>query len=270
MSCRPIGIFDSGLGGLTAVKQLSKILPHENIIYFGDTGRVPYGNRSKETITKYALQDARFLLEYDVKMIIAACGTASSVAVDLEAQLPVLYTGVVAPTAFAAAYSTKNKRIGVLGTSATINSHSYSQQLKRRDNTLTVFEQSCPLFVPMVENGVIQEDDDIVRLIVEKYLKNVKQQEVDTVVLGCTHYPLLKKSISLYMGNGVTLIDSGKETAVYASKLLLENHLLNTEGRPGDRSFFVSDTPDGFSEIAGRFLGENIEHQVAQINIEDF
>lgn len=270
MSQSPIGVFDSGLGGLTAVKELMHILPHENIVYFGDTNRVPYGSRSKETIIKYTVQNINFLLKHKVKMVIAACGTASSVAGGVGQMLSVPYTGVVSPTVFAAAQATKNGRIGILGTTATINSHSYKHELTRRDANFTIFEQSCPLFVPLVENGIISYKDDIARLVVEKYLKPLKEQGVDTVVLGCTHYPLLKEAIARYMGGGVTLIDSGRETAVYAGKILQENNLLNTSGQPGDYQFYVSDTPDGFSSMAQLFLGMDMKHNVTQIDIEQY
>lgn len=266
-----IGVFDSGLGGLSAVKEFLHILPNEKIIYFGDTGRVPYGNRSRDTITKYAFQDTRFLLEHNVKMIVAACGTVSSVAgTRLEEKLPVPYTGVVNPTAYAAAHITKNGKIGVIGTAATIGSHSYKLRLKKLNPDFEVFEQACPLFVPLVENGFICRDDQIVRLVVRRYLSELKEQGIDTLILGCTHYPLLRDAVSDFMGEDVTLVDSGYETALYAAKVLGENNLLSSDTTKKMPEFFVSDTPDGFESVAGLFLGKDMEHSVTQIDIEQF
>lgn len=268
MKNAPIGVFDSGLGGLTAVRELKNVLPNENIIYFGDTGRVPYGTRSNSTIKKYAMQDAKFLLKHKVKMVIAACGTVSSVASNLKNDLPVPYTGVVSPTCFAAAKATKNKKIGVIGTSATINSHSYRDMLKKFDSEITTIEQDCPLFVPLVENGFIDKDDEVVRLVIERYMNHIKEAGVDTVILGCTHYPIISEAIKSVMGEDVTLIDSGKETAIYAAKILKENNLVSDRTENGTAEFYVSDTPDGFESVAGVFLGENVSHSVEQINIE--
>ncbi len=266
-----IGVFDSGLGGLSAVKEFLHILPNEKIIYFGDTGRVPYGNRSRDTIKKYAFQDTAFLLKHNVKMIVAACGTVSSVAgKELEEKLPVPYTGVVNPTAYTAVRKTKNGKIGIIGTSATINSHSYKKRIEKLNPDLKVYEQECPLFVPLVENGVISRDDKIAQLVIEKYLAGLKAEGVDTLILGCTHYPLLRDAISDYMGEGVTLVDSGYETALYASKVLKEQGLLNDDKTPENPEFFVSDTPDGFESVAGLFLGRDMEHTVTQIDIEQY
>ncbi|MEE0913049.1 MAG: glutamate racemase [Ruminococcus sp.] len=266
-----IGVFDSGLGGLSAVKEFMHVLPNEKIIYFGDTGRVPYGNRSRDTIKKYAFQDTAFLLKHNVKMIVAACGTVSSVAgKELENELPVPYTGVVNPTAFAAAQKTKNGKIGVIGTVATISSHSYKLRLHKLNPEFEVYEQACPLFVPLVENGIISRDDKIAQLVVEKYLTELKNEGIDTLILGCTHYPLLSKVISDFMGEGVTLVDSGYETAVYAAKILKEQNLLNDDESTKNPEFFVSDTPDGFESVAGLFLGRDMEHTVTQIDIEQY
>ncbi len=270
MSTAPIGVFDSGLGGLSAVKEFLHVLPNESIVYFGDTGRVPYGNRSNDTIKRYAVQDAEFLLNNNVKMIVAACGTVSSVATDLGEVLPVPYTGVVAPTAYAAAEKTKNGKIGVIGTSATIKSHSYKNRLEKKHPSLKVFEQDCPLFVPLVENGFIGKDDQIVRLVIRRYLTPLIEADIDTLILGCTHYPILKEAISSVIGDRVTLVDSGRETAVYSAKILKENNLLNTENTDGKCRFYVSDTPDDFKNIAGLFLGREMEHRVEQINLDDF
>lgn len=265
-----IGVFDSGLGGLSAVKELMNVLPCENIVYFGDTGRVPYGSRSKETIAKYAQQDVNFLLENNVKLIIAACGTVSSVATDLYHTVPVPYTGVVNPTALAAAKATKNGKVGVIGTSATITSHSYKKKLEEINPELEVFEQDCPLFVPLVENGFTDPEDIIVRSVVERYTAVLKEKGVDTVILGCTHYPLLSDAIGKAMGEGVTLIDSGRATALYTAELLREKGLESDSSTEGEYRFYVSDTPHNFEKIAGMFLCRDVSSQVTQIDIEQY
>ena len=190
-----IGVFDSGLGGLSAVKEFLRVLPQEKIIYFGDTGRVPYGTRSRDTIKKYAVQDTNFLLKNNVKMIVAACGTVSSVAGDLLREtLPVPYTGVVNPTAYTAVRVTRNGKIGVIGTAATVNSHSYKLRLQKLEPKLSVYEQACPLFVPLVENGVIDRCDIITMAVVARYLSPLKEKGIDTLILGCTHFPLGARS----------------------------------------------------------------------------
>lgn len=270
MKNKAIGVFDSGLGGLTAVKELIKCLPNENIVYFGDTGRVPYGTRSKETIIKYAKQDAHFLLTHNVKMIIAACGTVSSVASDLGEALPVMFTGVLEPTARAAANATKTKAVAVLGTSATINSHSYKNHLKIIDQNIKVYEQDCPLFVPLVENGFTDKNDIIVKSVVERYVNQFKGTDVDTMILGCTHYPLLADTIKEIMGEGVTLIDSGYETALYTAETLKAHNLLTDKNTAGCTEFYVSDTPHNFESVAGLFLGRDMSRSAQRIDIEKY
>ena len=270
MNNNAIGVFDSGLGGLSAVKQMLRTMPNENIIYFGDTGRVPYGNRSNDTIRKYAIQDANFLMTHNVKMIVAACGTVSSVAPDLGDILKIPFTGVVNPTCYSALSSSKNGKVGVIGTTATINSHSYKTRIQEKNPAFEVFEQDCPLFVPLVENGFIDRNDPVVKLIVERYMAPLKNAGVDTVILGCTHYPILKEAIADFMGENVTLIDSGKETALYTKKVLLENSLSNTNNKEGSAQFFVSDTPDNFEKIATLFLSKNMHNSATQINIEKY
>lgn len=269
MSLDAIGVFDSGLGGLTAVKELLSILPHENIVYFGDTGRVPYGNRSRETIINYAIQDANFLLSKNVKIILAACGTVSSVVNQLGGEFLVPFTGVVEPTARAAVKATQNGRIGVIGTTATINSNSYKREIERIDPNISVFQQDCPLFVPLVENGFIDKEDPIIRLVIERYLTGLKENSIDTLILGCTHYPILKDAIIEVMGSGVTLVDSGRETALYARDILTENKLLNPSKTKGNCQFFVSDRVEGFSRIASLFLGKEIESNVIRIQLDE-
>ncbi|MBR1779390.1 MAG: glutamate racemase [Clostridia bacterium] len=266
MNDKAIGIFDSGLGGLTTVKEMAKILPGEDIIYFGDTLRVPYGNRSRETIIKYAMDDVKFLLKQDVKMIIAACGTVSSVATGLGLDIKIPFTGVVEPTAMAAYLSTKNKRIGVIGTTATIKTNSYKKEIKRLDPEIEVIEKDCPLFVPLVENGFIG-NDTITTLVAEKYLLPIKNSNVDTLILGCTHYPIIQPIIERIMGRGVAIIDSGKATAKFAAKKLKELNLLNKKGKKGIHSFFVSDSIESFSKTADIFLGEESRCFVKKVDI---
>lgn len=265
-----IGVFDSGLGGLTAVKELIRFLPNENIVYFGDTSRVPYGNRSKETITRYAMQDARFLQTKDIKILIAACGTVSSVAGNLGDEFHMPYTGVVNPTAYAAASTTKNGKIGVIGTTATINSSSYKHAIENMNRSLNVYQRDCPLFVPLVENGFIDKNDIIVRTVVQRYLQPLIDSGIDTLILGCTHYPILREAIADVMGDGVALIDSGRETARYAAKLIKENGLENPQQEAGSCEYFVSDRVDGFSKVASLFLGNTFNQEVHQINIQHY
>ena len=270
MNKNAIGIFDSGLGGLTAVREIVEILPNENIIYFGDTGRVPYGSKSTEAISKYARQDARFLKKMGVKIIVAACGTVSSVAPDLSSELGLPYTGVVYPTCFTAINTTKNGRIGVIGTAATINSHSYKRRIKEKHPEFEVFERHCQLFVSFVENGLVDPEDELVRLMVRRYMAPFKESGVDTLILGCTHFPLLAEAIGREMGEGVTLIDSGKETAIYTKKIMTEQGLLNDSGEKGEARFYVSDTPADFEKYAELFLKNSLGNNAEHINIEEY
>lgn len=265
-----IGIFDSGLGGLTAVREIIEIMPNEDIIYFGDTGRVPYGSKSTEAISKYARQDARFLKKMGVKMIVAACGTVSSVAPDLSDELGLPYTGVVYPTCFTAMNVTKNGKIGVIGTAATINSHSYKRRIQAKHPDFEVYEQHCQLFVSFVENGLVDPDDELVQLMVRRYMAPLRESGVDTLILGCTHFPLLADAIHREMGDGVTLIDSGKETAIYTKKILEERGLLRGGEKKGTANFYVSDTPADFEKYAGLFLKDSLERNVEHINIEEY
>ena len=255
MDTRPIGVFDSGLGGLTAVRQLRRLLPGEDIVYFGDTGRVPYGSRGHDVIVRYAQQDIRFLLSQNVKFIMAACGTVSSTYPSAEAaQLPVPYTGVIGAAARAAAAATKNKRIGVIGTAATIRSGSYATQLKDLVPGVQIFARACPLFVPLVE----------------EYLTPVRDSGIDTLILGCTHYPLLKKMIGDFVGDSVTLIDPGKLTAIATATALDDLGISSGRSTGGTTRFFVSDTPDGFAKQERLFMGSEAGGPVEQIAIETY
>ena len=275
MDNRPIGVFDSGLGGLTGVRELRKRLPHEDIIYFGDTGRVPYGSRSPETILQYARQDVAFLLSKNVKCIMAACGTVSSTYPAAEAaQLPVPYLGVVDAAAREAAFVTRNRRIGVIGTAATIRSRSYEKLLRQLVPGVEITARACPLFVPLVEAGYVDhseaEKQQITKLVIAQYLTEVREAGVDTLILGCTHYPLLKKMIGDFMGDEVHLVDSGKVTAQAAAAALDDLGLLNGKKTGGTARYFVSDTPDNFDELAHTFLGEYAGGTVERIAIETY
>ena len=260
MDNRPIGVFDSGLGGLTVVRQLLKELPNEQIVYFGDTGRVPYGTRSPETIRRYTAEDCRFLQRFDVKLIIAACGTASSVGVDVLRAQPIPAIGVVEATAAAAVKATKNGRIGVLGTAATVQTDAFFAPAFAR----AVFSNACPLFVSLVENGWIAPDDEVTILTAKRYLQPLIEAGIDTLILGCTHFPLLAPILQGILGDGVTLIDSGRETAKAAHALLRSQAALGD--RDGSCRFFVSDTPQGFARVAEMFLGRTVSADVELID----
>jgi glutamate racemase len=265
---RAIGVFDSGVGGLTVVKQIIKKLPGESIFYFGDTARIPYGTKSEEIVRRFALEDSFFLLDKDVKMIVVACNTASAIAIPmLQEILQVPVIGVIQPGALAAVNISKKKRIGVIGTAATIRSNSYQREISNISPSAQVIQQACPLFVPMVEEG--WTEDDITYLIVKRYLHILKENEVDNVILGCTHYPLLKTAIQKTMGPSVSLVDSGIETASAVERKLIENNLLADNSKLSKYNFYLSDMPYKFQEIAERFLERTIPH-VETINFDHF
>ena len=270
MNNKPIGVFDSGLGGLTAVKELLKVLPYENIIYFGDTGRVPYGDKSRKTILKYALQDIEFLKSLDVKMILAACGTVSSILEESNVNIEIPFTGVITPTATAAASATRNNKIGIIGTTATIKSGSYKRELLKINPSLQIFEQDCPLFVPLVENGFIEKDNNATLIIAEKYLAGLRNKKIDTLILGCTHYPIISEIISKVIGPEVKLIDSGREAAIFAANALSFSENLTERKNSGSCVFFVSDTVNSFSKNAGLFLQQNVSQKVKMVDIEKY
>ncbi len=253
MHNRPIGVFDSGLGGLSALRVLRELLPNEDLVYFGDTARVPYGNRSAAIIEQFAKSDIAVLRHYDVKYILIACGTVSSVLdVDkLGSDVPIC--GVIDPTAEAAKKATKNGRIGVIATAATINSGSYHRAL----DGAQVFTAACPLFVPLVEHGHVGENDELTLTAARQYLTPLKEKGVDTLILGCTHYPLIAPIIKKVMGEGVTLIDSGAEAAKYTADYLKNEGMLSSNG--GDTTYLISDLPQQFPELARQFMGYDIE-----------
>lgn len=271
MDNRPIGVFDSGLGGLTAVRELSRLLPGEDIIYFGDTGRVPYGSRSKDIIIKYARQDVAFLNTFDLKAIVIACGTVSSTALEVlreENSVPVL--GVVDPAAQAAAQASRSGRIGLIGTETSIRSGAYERALSRLRPEAEVFPKACPLFVPLVENGRFRPGDAVAELVVAEYLTPLKQAGVDTLVMGCTHYPLLRPAIAAFFGPEVTLIDAGGACARQVAALLRSTNALSEREAGGGHRYFVSDSVDGFARLASLFLGEDVAGHVEQVDITLF
>lgn len=268
MNNAPVGIFDSGVGGLTAVKELRRLLPNEDIIYFGDTARVPYGTRNPDTIIEYAAQDINLLLKHGVKIIIAACGTVSStLPQSFTDKLPVPYFSVIESTAKAAVNATKNNRIGVLGTPATIKSKSYAKTVAKLNPDISIFQNSCPLFVPLVENGYISPDNPVTRMVAEEYLAPIKASSADTVIMGCTHYPIIAPIIQSVMGSGTTLINPGLETAAAAAEFLRKNGLAADENKKGEAKYLVSDSTDGFQELAKIFLDDYIDGSVQQIRL---
>ena len=254
---KPIGVFDSGIGGLTVVRSIMKHLPHENIVYFGDTARVPYGPKSAEVVRQYAAQDTKFLAEKGVKMIVVACNTVSSVALEIvqkNSRVPVI--GVIDPGACAAVKVTRNKRIGVIGTVGTIRSDAYTNSIRQADPSVVVISQPCPLFVPLAEEGWI--DHKATELIAREYLFPLKLERIDTLVLGCTHYPLLAKVIENVFEGKAVLVDSAEATALEVMRLLDEHNLRNSSTMKANIQFFVSDIPYKFEEIGERFLGRKL------------
>ncbi len=249
----PIGVFDSGLGGLTVVKEMRRLLPKESIVYVGDTARVPYGTKSPATIRRYALQISFFLLQRRVKAIVVACNTASAVALRALRSLPIPVIGVIDPGARAAVMASDSNRIGVIGTPATVASHAYRRAIESYAPNAKVWESACPLFVPLVEEG--WQDHAVTKQVVREYLAPVLTRKIDTLVLGCTHYPLLKKALGSVAGPRVKLIDSAEETAREVETLLRRTGKLNDSGRPGRTDYFVTDNPASFSRLGGKFLG---------------
>ena len=265
-SSKPIGVFDSGIGGLTVVKRLAATLPNEDIIYFGDTARVPYGSKSNSTVIEYSIQDTNFLLSKNVKAVIVACNTASSVAInDLKEKFDIPIIGMIEPGAEMAIKETTNKRIGVIGTRSTISNQAYSKEIKRLDNSVKVFEKACPLFVPLAEEGWIGHKATYE--IAEEYLEELRNLEIDTLVLGCTHYPILAGVIQKVMGDHLTLIDSGIASAELVKKELQEKGLENDKKDPGKSEFYVSDIPTTFKTVAELFLGRPVK-DVRKISLE--
>ncbi len=251
---KPIGVFDSGVGGLTVAKELIRQLPGEDIVYFGDTARVPYGIKSKETVIRFSIENILFLLKQDVKLICVACNTVSSVALPvIKSHFRIPIVGVIAPGVREAVYATQNKRIGVIGTRGTVKSNAYEKQIKQLDPSVKVISVACPLFVPFAEEGFLEGNE--VLSIAKGYLKPLNNFGVDTVILGCTHYPLLKPVIKKALGNNVTLIDSAKQVAIEVKRILAAEGLLNRGRNKASHKFYVSDNPEWFTGLAKRFLG---------------
>lgn len=265
MRDRAIGVFDSGVGGLTSVAALKRILPNENIIYLGDTARIPYGTKSEETVYSYAVEDARFLQEHNVKMVIVACGTVSSVMMKRPVfQDGMLYTGVVYPAVAEAIKRTKNKKIGVIGTSATIKSKAYEQAIKDINSNICVVTKACPMFVPLVENGYTDDDNPIATAIAEEYLGIMKDERIDTLIMGCTHYPHLKEFFRKILGDGVSLISPGDEASKFAKRILKNKDLLSKRQERGKIELYCTDSVELFSENVETFLGESNNLSISQ------
>lgn len=267
----PIGVFDSGVGGLTVVREIMRQIPNEKIIYFGDTARVPYGSKSQDTVTRYSEQIVRFLRTFDVKTIVVACNTASAYALDaLEQESDIPIIGVVKPGAKAAVDVTKNGKIGVIATEATIGSRIYNQYIQDLNQDVTIYGKACPLFVPLVEEGLLQ--DPVTDEIARRYLTELIDIDIDTLILGCTHYPLIRSTLGRIVGDRVTLVNPAYETAIELKEMLGGLDMLN-DAVPGLGSnryqFFVSDKADKFVRFANSIIKYGIL-SAKTINIEDY
>lgn len=267
----PIGVFDSGIGGLTVVREIMRQLPNEKIIYFGDTARVPYGSKSRDTITRYSRQICRFLMTKEVKTIVVACNTATAYALDeLEKEIDLPMIGVLKPGAKVAAETTRNGKVGVIATRATIGSESYTHYIKQINPEATVLGKACPLFVPLVEEGLLE--DPVTDEIAMRYLSELKDEEIDTLILGCTHYPLIRKTIGRTMGDEVTLVNPAYETARELKEQLAQRNLLNEEKvdlGTNKYQFYVSDAADKFQQFANSIIKYGIL-TAKTVNIEDY
>lgn len=269
MSDRPIGVFDSGLGGLTVLKEITKILPNENIVYFGDTARVPYGPRSKETVMKYTFQAINFLMSKNVKAIVIACNTATARSLkeaNEKYNIPII--GVIEAGARTAAYSTKNKIVGVIGTEGTVRSKAYNLEIGKLDKDIKVIDKACSLFVPIVEEG--WSNTEIASLTAKKYLEELMEEGIDSLVLGCTHYPLLKRTIGKVVGEDIKLVNPAKETAKDLKDILENENLVRmTKDNELSYEYYVSDIPERFATIAEEFLKKEIQY-VKSIEIQKY
>ena len=262
----PIGVFDSGLGGLTVARAIWRQVPQEPVLYLGDTAHLPYGTKSSQRVQALSVKNVEFLQRKKVKMIVVACNTASALALDMlkhRFKLPIL--GVIEPGARRAALQTKNRRIGVIGTPATIRSGAYERHIRRLCPGAIIFSQACPLFVPLVEEG--WTDNEVARRTARTYLGPLKKRGIDTLVLGCTHYPHLKKTLSRVMGRGVVLVDSAEETAKEVKTLLVQQGLARRPGPRAGHGFYVTDVPEAFYRQAKVFLGARVD-RVHQAVIE--
>ena len=266
----PVGVFDSGVGGLTVAREIMRQLPNENLVYFGDTARVPYGSKSRDNIIRYSRQIIHFLKTKGVKAIVIACNTASALALDVvreESDIPII--GVVEPGARAALQITQTKKIGVIGTEATVQSAMYGKIIKGLDPTVSVIGKACPLFVPLVEEGFAKHK--VREEIIDYYLASMKESDIDSLILGCTHYPLLRSRIRAYLGDKIQLVNPAYETAMDLKYILKESGMENAgkEGEHATYSFYVSDAADKFKQFANSILPYDIE-TTQQINIEEY
>ena len=271
MDNRPIGVFDSGLGGLTTVRRLMQVLPNENVIYLGDTGRVPYGSRSKDTIIRYAMQDAAFLKQFDIKTLVVACGTVSTTALQqLRESSDIPIYGVVSATVRAAAAATKNGKIGAIGTMATIRSNAYKDMLEKIVPGVQYRGKACPLFVPLVENSRTEPGDIVIETVAAEYLEEFKSWGADTLILGCTHYPLLSRVIGNYMGSEVSLIDAGAATAEFVAEKLRQTDMLAQNTQKAEYRYYVTDSTEGFVNLASLFLKTHHLGTVEQVSLDNY
>lgn len=265
ISLSPIGVFDSGIGGLTVVREILKRLPNENLIYLGDTARVPYGTKSSRTVIAYSEGNARFLLSKGIKLLVVACNTASAVALPSlrwDFEIPVI--GVIEPGARKATRVTRTGKVGVIGTPSTIRSNAYKKAIENISPEIEIYSKACPLFVPLAEEGWTY--GEIVEIAAKEYLEDLKESGIDVLILGCTHYPLLKSTIQNVIGKGVTLVDSAEETASEIERILRENNISNKNFASPQKEFYLTDVSETFISIAERFLGEKIE-RVEQVDI---
>jgi glutamate racemase len=264
----PIGVFDSGVGGLTVAREIMRQLPQENLVYFGDTARVPYGSKSKSNIIRYSRQIIHFLETKHVKAIVIACNTASALALETvqkEFDIPII--GVIEPGARAAVRETRDGKIGVVGTEATIKSETYTKVIRRLNPEAKVLGRSCPLFVPLVEEGFAKHK--ITDEVIDIYLSEMKQTDIDTMILGCTHYPLLRGKIMHYLGDGVHIVNPAYETAVDLKEILEKQGTINDSGNPASYEFYVSDAAEKFTQFANTILPYDVS-ATRQINIEEY
>ena len=265
MDNRPIGIFDSGLGGLTVVKEIKKILPNEQIIYLGDTARVPYGTRGRETVIRFALEDALFLTKFKIKCLVIACNTASAFAYQEVAKMvgiPVI--DMIIPGSIGALRDGKTKIIAVIGTKGAIDSNAYKSALKKKSRLVSIYQIKCPLFVPLIEEGEIS--GKLIKLVAVKYLSPLKKLNIDTLIMGCTHYPIIKNIIKSEVGSNVKLINPGAEAAVYLRKHLLKNNSLS-ELKKADDKYFLTDLSCNFIYVAEKYLGEKISDKIRKASL---
>lgn len=270
-SSAPIGVFDSGVGGLTVAREIMRNLPDERIVYFGDTARVPYGSKSQETVIRYSRQIVRFLQTQHVKAIVIACNTASALALDaIEGELDIPILGVLRPGAKVAAETTKNKRVGVIATESTIRSGMYGRYIKAHDPEITVYGKACPLFVPLVEEGWLK--DPVTEEVARRYLKELLEKDIDSLILGCTHYPLIRSLMRKIVGDKVQLVNPAYETALELGRLLTREGLANdgsTDCAGEKYQFFVSDAAEKFAEFANSILPYDVK-KTRKINIEEY